>query len=150
MINGYDLDGVLCQNIQWSKDCELKTKKELRPYFFKLTKKLRDTEGKEVYIVTSRKEKYRSNTMSWLKKNNIFYHKLLMLEKARNRQNMIEHKLKAIQYYRIDTFYEDDPKIARQIKRKCPNVNVILVENDSSNIIQQKDLEKKIKTSKLF
>lgn len=134
-IIGFDLDGVLCESFKNDKPYfkssgeERKVLKKLRLNHYSTAKKIRNTHGKEVYIITGRKECVRSQTIEWLEKNGIFYHKLLMLSKARTRDNMIEFKKDMIEYYHIDTFYEDDPKIVRALTKKLPKVNIILVKN---------------------
>jgi len=151
-IVGYNLDGVLCELFQPDKSfmkCngeERKERKKLKLLHIKTAKKLRDTEGDEIYIVTARKDDVRFETIQWLKKNNIKYHKLLMLQEARTRRNIIDFKQRMIEYYHIDIFYEDDPKIVRALSKRLKNVNVILIENLLSKPVLEKDLRERLKS----
>jgi len=149
-INGYDIDGVICElfkadkSFRQSNGVERKYLKELKNFHMVTARKLRNPEGLEIYLITGRKEKDRGATLQWLRKNEVKFHKLLMLQTARTRENMIEHKKRMIEYYNIDTFYEDDPKIAKKLQKLLPKVKVELVDS-SCNIKSQKDLEKELK-----
>lgn len=150
MINGYDIDGVICELFKPDKPFRLcnseerKILKKLKTFHMKTAKKLRDTEGLEIYLITGRKNKDREITLEWLRKNNIKFHKLLMLQASRTRENMIGHKKNMIEYYNIDTFFEDDPKIVKKLKKLLPKVNFVYVDS-SPNIKFQKDLEEELR-----
>lgn len=150
IISGFDLDGVLCKNVKWGEDTLLKEKKLLRPTFFKCTPKLRNTSGDKIYIVTSRKEQYRSNTEEWLKRNKIKYDRLFMLKEARTRRNIIDFKHRTIVENKIDTFYEDDEKISRVLQKRLPTVKVVTVINQEPEMTKEEVKRSFQSCSKLF
>ena len=113
----FDLDGVLCvdptreQNDDGSKYIE----------FIKNAKPLYIPSYEIHSIVTSRLEKYRKETEEWLKKNNVKYKNLIMLDlpsaEERRKQNC-HARFKAEHYKRIDEtilFVESEEKQAKEI-----------------------------------
>lgn len=143
MNTGFDLDGVLCTLFKPSKTyrqmngVERKKYKELKLKHIINAKCIKRTSGTKIYIITARKNDLREETESWLIKNNIIYDTLLMLDEARTRDNIIRFKTRMIQNYNIQRFYEDDPKIARKLKKLCPNTDIVLVPILEEHIIKE-------------
>ncbi|GAB3374806.1 phosphoribosyltransferase family protein [Azotobacter armeniacus] len=90
--------------------------------------------GKIHSLITSRLEKYRKETEIWLKKHNIVYEHLIMLnlpsQKVRHRLN--SHATHKAEYYnksKLDFFLESDPDQALDIA-KATGKPVFCVENN--------------------
>ncbi len=113
----YDIDGVLCHDPTEEENDDgekyIHFLKNARPLFIP---------SYEIYaLVTSRLEKYRPQTEEWLKKNNVKYKKLYMLDlkSKEERIKMGAHgHFKAKIYNKLNKttiFYESNPKQAAQI-----------------------------------
>lgn len=115
----FDIDGVLCKDpLPQENDDGVKYKN-----FILNAKPLFIPQYKIPYIITSRLEKYRSETEEWLSKNNVKYDKLIMLTgyTAEERRKLNLHaKFKAEQYKKltdIQLFIESDRKQAEEIAK---------------------------------
>ena len=114
----FDIDGVLCCDP--SKN-QTENEKEYEKFLLNAVPKLITT--KEIgYLVTSRLEKYRSQTEQWLKNNNISYNKLLMYPDSVEKRNIPgEHsRFKAEIYKKMSKstlFIESEPDQAAEINR---------------------------------
>lgn len=101
------------------------------------------------WLVTSRLEKYRQDTESWLQKYHISYDHLIMMKvaTAEERRKLGNHaEFKASIYRKLndaELFIESEPWQAEQIHKMtgktvyCPNTNAIL---DSTNSIKFKQM----------
>lgn len=127
-----DIDGVLCRDPLPEEDDD---GEKYITFIRNVSTKLLPTV--EIgYLITARLEKYRSETEQWLKKNNIKYRHLIMmnLSSSAERQLLDNYALfKANEYKRhgeTGLFIESDKKQASEIARlsgKC----VFCVENQS-------------------
>jgi hypoxanthine phosphoribosyltransferase len=112
-----DLDGVICENCPQEFDDDgkkyLKWLKNAKPYLI------------PVYtidaIVTSRLEKYRKETKKWLKKHNVKYKKLIMLnlpnQEMRTFEAITKYKSDAIKKLKPFWFWESDEKEAKELHK---------------------------------
>ena len=113
----FDLDGVLCQDPTDEENDDGPKYLE----FIKNAKPLYIPQYKIYAIVTSRLEKYRRETEEWLKKHNVQYGQLIMLDlpsKEERVKQKIHAKFKAEQYKKLTQtalFVESNPKQAREI-----------------------------------
>ena len=131
-MRGYDLDGTLCvPGPKREKSFFKQTGIERRAHeakvvnHYKTAKKIREPEAPYI-IATGRKEKYREETIEWLKSNvTVQPIAVVMLTKGRNADNMIELKIDACLKYDVAVYYEDDLKIARALADA--GINVIKV-----------------------
>ena len=127
-----DIDGVLCIDpTKTENDDGIKYKN------FLLNAKPKYIPTRKVgYLVTSRLEKYRKETEEWLKRNNIEYKELFMmnLDSAKERQKLGNHaEFKANIYKKIkdaNWFIESESNQAKEINR-LTGKNVFCVENES-------------------
>lgn len=94
--------------------------------FLKMKPLLANHSGDEIYIVTRRRN--RKQMLEELKSKNLFYHKLLNYKTdiEFNSRDIIRHKRKAIQYYQIEKFYEDNANEAKDLKSLCPTCDIVL------------------------
>ena len=117
--SAFDIDGLLCQDpSNEENDDGIKYKQ-----FLLNAKPLYIPQYKIPYLITSRLEKYRPETEEWLKKNEIKYDHLIMLDNctAKERQKLNLHaKFKAKQYSQlndIQLFMESDRNQAIEISK---------------------------------
>lgn len=117
--SAFDIDGLLCQDpSNEENDDGIKYKQ-----FLLNAKPLYIPQYKIPYLITSRLEKYRPETEEWLKKNEIKYDHLIMLNNctAKERQKLNLHaKFKAKQYSQlndIQLFMESDRNQAIEISK---------------------------------
>ena len=112
----FDIDGVLCVDpLEVDNDDGLKYKA-----FLQTASPLLIPGSKIGTIVTSRLEKYRSETETWLKDNGVKYNNLVMLDmpnmKARkNANNHAAHKAKEYKKSKYSLFVESDLRQAIEI-----------------------------------
>ena len=107
-----DMDGVLCRD-PTKKENDKGPKLESF-YKFADTKFLFSTPIK--YIITSREERFRSITESWLQNHNIVYEKLFMKETGAPGGNQCHAEYKANtlnKFSDIELYIESDPKQAK-------------------------------------
>lgn len=113
----FDLDGVLCEDPSPTDNDD----GEKYEHFIKNTPVKILPSCELGYIVTSRLEKYREQTETWLKSNNIKYKQLIMLDAtAEERVKYDLHaKHKAEYYKKTNTilFFESNEKQALEINR---------------------------------
>jgi orotate phosphoribosyltransferase len=108
----FDMDGVLCEDYHGNGKEEdyITWLERARPYLLP---------NYEIScIITARSEKYRVQTENWLKKHEVRYRKLVMmdvLDLASTRGKHEEHKIRAILNERPDLFIESDRAIAKAI-----------------------------------
>lgn len=114
----FDIDGVLCLD----PSDEQNDDSVLYESFLLNAAPLYIPGSKIGTIVTSRLEKYRTQTETWLAKNGVVYDKLVMLDlpdmKARQKaNNHAGHKAKEYQYNHYTLFVESDLAQAIEINR---------------------------------
>ena len=115
----FDMDGVLCFDPTDKENDD----KENYKQFLLTARPLFIPQYKIPYIITSRLEKYRNETETWLKNNNVLYDHLVMLSgyTAEERRKLNLHaKFKAEQYKKlkdIQLFIESDKNQAKEISR---------------------------------
>jgi uncharacterized HAD superfamily protein/hypoxanthine phosphoribosyltransferase len=145
----FDIDGVLCEDPSDNQndDGEKYTDFVLnaRPLFI--------PGAKIGTIVTSRLEKYRKETETWLKNNNVRYNSLVMLDlpdmAARQKSNShAEHKAKEYKSKPYMLFIESDPWQAREINR-ISGKPVLCTENFEM-IFESESLLYNMKSGKYF
>ena len=115
----FDIDGVLCFDPNDKENDDGENYKQFlltaRPIFI--------PQYKIPYIITSRLEKYRKETETWLKNNNVLYDHLIMLSgyTVEERRKLNLHaKFKAEQYKKlkdIQLFIESDENQAKEISK---------------------------------
>ena len=147
-----DLDGVLAIGTKRDKPYSKQNKYE-RLEFEKLRVEMYKNSpllfipNEPFYIISGRKEKYRDISDAWIKKNNLNVIKSFYLEGQRNRENMIRFKIDKLKEINANIFYEDDPKLIKEIKKQLPNLKIIQVPRTKENI---KVLSININQIKLF
>jgi uncharacterized HAD superfamily protein/hypoxanthine phosphoribosyltransferase len=128
--SGFDLDGVLCIDPTESQNDDGERYKE----FLLSVKPLNIPSQKINTIITSRLEKYRSETEAWLRNNGVEYDKLLMLDlpdKETRIKLAIHAKFKAENYKKLGLhlFFESSLKQAIEIN-KLTKKPVYCIENN--------------------
>jgi adenine/guanine phosphoribosyltransferase-like PRPP-binding protein len=116
---GVDMDGVLCDEPPVEVDMDEQRYvawiKNARPNII-------PTYTIEV-IVTNRLEKYRTITEEWLKRHNVKYRHLIMLnipsKRLRTPENMIGNKIKAVKQFDLRWFWESSWTEAQAIYKAC-------------------------------
>ena len=112
---GVDLDGVLCVDPTEEENDD----GEQYINFLKSARILIMTNFKYKIIITSRLEKYRNQTEQWLKKNNVEYSRLVMLnlptKEARLKISKAEFKASVIKKEKLPLYIESDPQLAKEI-----------------------------------
>lgn len=123
----YDLDGVLCENPKVDDDGELYINEitNAKPKFI--------TKYKIGTVCTCRLEKYRSITETWLRKYNVAYNRLVMMQyntkEERVRANCHgQFKGEVFANSSSNIFFESDYGQANTIKQMNPNKNVFCVD----------------------
>ena len=138
---GYDLDGTICEKSEINKKymyCsgeERKQYKLIREYHMKTAKLVLKPKEEEYYIITSRKPENRSVTMQWLLRANLKPLKVYFMDSPRKRTNMIKYKADLINKLNLVKYYEDDEKIAKSLKRKCPFTQIKLIKPSISKYV---------------
>ena len=131
---GYDLDGTICSRCEINKSyfkcngTERKAFRKIRERHIQTAELIRTPTEKQFYIVTSRPPKSRLMTLQWLYEKGIKPFGTFFMDLPRKRDNMIEYKAKMIKILDLRKYYEDDPKIAKALAKKCLNTEVITVE----------------------
>lgn len=110
-------------------------------YDEKKNKALLKPEGKEIYIFGQGDDNKREEVYNKLKDKNIFFHKLFYALKSK----LTKLKLALIKNYQIDTFYESDIKVARELKKQNKDLEVFIPVPDFSNSLDSKDIRQKLK-----
>lgn len=113
-----DIDGVLCRDPSPEENDDGPCYVE----FLRSTEPLRLPTYEVGWLVTARLEKYRSETEAWLKRRNVRYRNLVMLDNytaEERRRSGIHSKFKASVYSSVDAhlFIESDSAQADQIAR---------------------------------
>ena len=151
-----DMDGVLCVDPTEEENDDGKKYR-----YFLLNAKPKYIPTRKVgYIVTSRLEKYRAETEEWLRKYNVSYNKLIMMNvaTAKERQALGNHaEYKAEIFKKLDDAYyfiESDANQAKKIS-EITGKHVFCINNEEfykeslKNRIKNK-LKNKIKKSPLY
>lgn len=139
----FDLDGVLCE------DCTIEQNDDGEKYidFIKNASPLFVPTGQIFAIITNRLEKYRQETESWLKKHNVDYKQLIMLnlpDKA-SREKIdggIDHKGKLYRKMPAELFIESSYNQAVSIAKTsgkpvyCVDENIFLTPKLSEAILK--------------
>jgi uncharacterized HAD superfamily protein len=86
-------------------------------------------------IITGRKEHFRKITEGWLNSHNVAYSKLIMFPNGEWKTREKQTLFKAIEIVAngVDVYYEDDEKIAEELKKKCPKTIIKTVQPKSLN-----------------
>lgn len=123
----YDMDGVLCEDPKIDDDGELYINeiKNAKPKFI--------TRFKINIICTCRLEKYRTITEDWLKKYNISYNKLVMMQYSTKKERIKDNrhgqfKGEIFANTSSNIFFESDYIQANIIKLMNPNKQVFCVD----------------------
>ena len=123
----YDLDGVLCENPKVDDDGQLYINEitNAKPKFI--------TKYNINIICTCRLEKYRNITENWLKRHNINYNQLIMMQYNTKVERVIENrhgqfKGEIFQNSSSDIFFESDYGQANIIKSLNPDEQVFCVD----------------------
>jgi hypothetical protein len=125
MIIGSDLDGVLCWN---PEDIA-----EYRPWrlyqYYKESIPTKYASKKFDFIVTGRRLHFRKITLQWLAATGVAYDSLRMYpdKVPKTNKSLAEFKAYWINFLRIDTFYEDDIKIAEHLRQNCSGTKIVVV-----------------------
>jgi len=86
------------------------------------------------YIISGRKEKYRMISDEWLKKNNLKVIKSFYLTGKKTFDDISKFKISKLKELNIDRYYEDDPKLIREIKKALPNLEIIHIPRNEKNV----------------
>jgi hypothetical protein len=138
-IYGYDLDGVLAIMSKRDKPYSKQNKYE-RKEFEKIRAEMYENSPlllqpvKPFYIISGRKEKYRSISDTWLKKNKLNPIKTFYLEGGKNFENILKLKVSKIKESKITVYYEDDVKLIREIQKALPSLQVVRIKRDTKNV----------------
>ncbi len=123
----YDLDGVLCENPKIDDDGELYINEitNAQPKFI--------TKFNIGIICTCRLEKYRSITEEWLRKNNVKYNSLVMMQYNTKEERIIANvhgrfKGEIFSSSSSNIFFESDYGQANIIKQMNPGKQVFCVD----------------------
>jgi uncharacterized HAD superfamily protein len=152
-----DIDGVLCQDPSEKQNDDGPLYKEFllnAPPLFLPTLKVNA-------LVTSRLEKYREQTETWLKKHNIKYDKLIMLNlrNKEERQKLAIHAKHKAEFYlasKCELFIESDYNQSIEIANLtgkavyCVDMNVMLKANMKQVIKQNSKRQIKALAVKLL
>lgn len=138
----FDIDGVLCDDPTDEENDD----GENYEYFLKNVKVKWNPSVKIGALVTSRLEKYRSSTEEWLKRNNIEYNELIMLdmtaEERRKTGIHAKHKADFYKKSKYKLFVESNPEQAQFIHSSTKKA-VYCVDNnefyDNSGIYKKKE-----------
>jgi len=121
-MRGYDLDGVIADTPP-KKKRHLTNKEVIERYNQALP--LIDPPPPYI-IITARKPIYREITLKWIKKYGINPPSHIeFMTYPRTQKNMIKHKKEQIKHHNITEFYEDDPVIAKEIKKICKKTYIV-------------------------
>jgi uncharacterized HAD superfamily protein len=116
---GVDIDGVLCEEPPPEVDAN---EEKYVAWISNAKPNLIPTYTIEV-IVTNRLEKYRTITEEWLKRHNVKYKHLIMLnlpsKRLRTPENMIGNKIKAVKQFDLKWFWESSWTEAQAIYKAC-------------------------------
>jgi len=116
---GVDIDGVLCEEPPPEVDAN---EEKYVAWISNAKPNLIPTYTIEV-IVTNRLEKYRTITEEWLKRHNVKYRHLIMLnlpsKRLRTPENMIGNKIKAVKQFDLRWFWESSWTEAQAIYKAC-------------------------------
>lgn len=148
----FDIDGVLCEDPQKNQNDD---GEKYRDFILNAKPRFIPT-GKINTIVTNRLEKYRDLTELWLKKYNVQYEKLIMLnlESSVDRQSQFdyyEHKSQVYKESKTIMFYESDVGQAYEIAKRsgkyvfCVDTNEIIAPGKIRILTNKHNLKQMIK-----
>jgi len=140
---GFDLDGVVVKNnltiLRMIDLIEDPVKRnDISKYYYKQQEIQLDPldfilEEDELYIITSRSNKYRKET-EYLVNRHFPSAKLIIVDLVEPHllfnlkdwyKKQAELKAKVIKENRIDVYFEDRPQVARYLRKFCPNCKII-------------------------
>ena len=136
----YDIDGVLCPMPKRDKPffkqngVERNKYKKLKQEHFMFCPVLMRPKEKTFYLITGRKEHERGITEEWLENNEIKPKEVRYMTGSLTFKNILAHKIKSIKELGIDTFYEDDPKLVRYLRKAIPELTIIHIPRDENNV----------------
>jgi len=142
---GLDLDGVIAdidifQLRVTDFEDRKKIHKELTKWYY-ISRKVQfdplllKNEEDEIYIITSRYNDIKELTLEWLKKNNVYFDKIIFvphkpengigqaLEDWYKRQAM--KKAKILKENNIEVYFEDCPSTVKYLREMCPDIKII-------------------------
>jgi len=132
-MNGYDLDGTLCNNTPkrdkpffHQNGEEGKMYEEEKLHHYVNAKRTELVPVKPFVVISGRSIKYLQPTIRWLEKHGLEPEAVLLMDASRTRDNMIAHKVDMCKKFNVVCYYEDDPKIAKAMTQE--NIIVILGE----------------------
>lgn len=138
-IYGYDLDGVLAIMSKRDKPFSKQNGYERRE-FERIRAEMYENSPlllqplKPFYIISGRKEKYRNISDNWIKKNKLYPIKTFYLEEGKNFENILKLKINKIKDNKVTVYYEDDPKLIREIQKALPSLQVVRIKRDTKNV----------------
>ncbi len=153
-VSGYDLDGVLCPMLKRAKPFQEQSSMERKEYnrlkraWCVNAPVLLKPEG-DFFIVSGRGSRFRKQTDVWLRLNDIHPLDLFILAESRTTANMIKFKVNTIRELEIGKFYDDDPIIAKAIKKALPLVEVIEVPRSDANVWDEESVYKFLGLSRM-
>lgn len=138
-IVAYDLDGVICpmpkREIKYNEQHKVERDEynRLKIEHFLNAKVLRIPVGDWI-IISGRREKFRKETEEWLKNNKLYPKGIYLMVGSLTFDNIIKHKIKLLKEHEVERFYEDDPKLIREIRKAIPNLEIVSVPRTKENI----------------
>lgn len=131
---GYDLDGVIAntnkpQAKEFYRDNKIDWKEYNKEVYkaYKHSVLIRNPKG-SFYIITGRSKMFRRITFKWLEEKGVKPIQAYFIDRKRTLENMIKFKVEKIKELNITEFYEDEPKIARELS-KLTNIKIYLTKN---------------------
>ena len=131
MILGSDMDGVIAHNTLNKKDYR---PFRLHTYYAQcilgpLCRTNFDT------IITGRRIHYKKVTVDWLRENNVEYNTLVMFPNKMRKDNrsLSQFKSSVINELGVTKYYEDDERIAKYLKEKCEETEIVIIETNPIN-----------------
>jgi len=125
---GFDLDGVLVpsrppRNKPFFKQtgAERAAHDRVRRAHYRSARLLMAPWGRYV-IISGRPVRYQPETDRWLSENGLHPEGVYLMDATVTRRAQIEHKAAVIRRLGVRTFYEDDPKIVRALRRDLGDV----------------------------
>jgi len=143
----FDIDGVIAEldipffRIMDFIPCKEEEKENIYHYYYAYRPVLLNPkfftqgQGDEVIIITARPERYKEETIDWLKRHDIKYSKFIMLnhEHPTGKLDLKEwfkkqarKKAKILIEEKIDVYFEDTPLVVKYLREMLPdNIKVI-------------------------
>jgi len=128
---GFDMDGVLTKHFNYTEERLLKVSNKDKCETKSLKRILETVELSlfPIYtpfiIITSRPVELKYLTLVWLLSNGITdFNHLVMPKKYLFGKERIEYKAKAINHFRLETYYEDENDILKGLIPLCPDTKI--------------------------